>query len=234
MRNPGLVLLAAGGSSRMGQPKQLLPCGGTTLLRRACETAVATPYRPIVVVLGRDAPACIAACEGLPVNFVTNADWERGMASSIAAGVDELERLSPDIAGALFFLVDQPDLTTSWLETLVARWHPSVWPIVATAYGADRGVPAVFDRQFFPSLKALPANEGARSLLREETRRTFSANPFHPLRDIDTPADYRDFVEEIEHTAKSAADALASRTAHEEAKSRYAHVGFSPGRTAPA
>src|ERR1700761_2047352 len=122
MPGPGLIILAAGASKRMGRPKQLLPWRGQTLLRHACETALATSLRPIVVVLGCEGEACERELAGRGVRHVLNSEWSNGMSTSVASGISALERCEPQASGALLMLVDQPDLTFSFLESILDRW----------------------------------------------------------------------------------------------------------------
>ena len=91
----GLILLAAGGSTRLGSPKQLLEYGGRTLLRHAAETALATSCRPVLAVLGSGSVRLLEEIAGLEVHPVINPDWRTGMGSSIRRGVEMLDTLAP-------------------------------------------------------------------------------------------------------------------------------------------
>jgi molybdenum cofactor cytidylyltransferase len=175
----------------MGQPKQLLPWGNGTLLRQACANALRTSCRPVIVVLGCEAEACRHACAGLDLVTVVNEHWANGLGSSLAMGVEALETAVPDITGALVLLMDQPTVTPTLLETLVARWAPPTWPIAATTYGTEAGVPAVFHRCYFPELKALRLDQGARPLIAREKARTVRVDPGGELVDLDTPESYQ-------------------------------------------
>ena len=194
MRNPGVILLAAGGSTRMGCPKQLLPWGKSTLLRHAGETALQTHCRPIIIVLGCEAEACRYALKGLSITMVINNEWKRGLGSSIRVGMLTLEKEAPDIPGVVLMLADQPTVTPSLLETLVARWSHPAWPIVATLYEEGGGVPALFDRTFFPELRDFTDDRGARGLIAREKNRTALIDPGMHLIDLDTPAIYQNHL----------------------------------------
>ena len=187
MSGPGLIVLAAGASKRMGRPKQLLPWGGRTLLRHACDTSLATSLRPIVVVLGCEAAACERELAGLDVHPVTNPEWSQGMGTSVACGIAALERRDHQVSGALLMLVDQPDLTASFLESILDQWLKGSRAIVATQYGETGGVPALFSRSFFPDLRALNSDRGARQIIaREKSAVTLIQFP-EELMDLDTP-----------------------------------------------
>ena len=183
-----LLLLAAGASTRMGRPKQLLPYHGRTLLRHAAETAVASGCTPIVLVTGALHEALVAEVSGLPIQTVHNADWETGMASSIRAGLLALAEIQP--AAVLIMLTDQPLVTPELLQELIDRQQQSQAPIVAAAYGDTLGVPAVFTQTMLPELLQLQGQQGAGRLIAglgtAVGRVSFPAG----LLDVDTPEDY--------------------------------------------
>ncbi|UOQ97566.1 nucleotidyltransferase family protein [Hymenobacter sp. 5317J-9] len=183
-----LVLLAAGASTRMGRPKQLLSYRGRTLLRHAAETAVASGCTPIVLVTGAVHEALAAEVAGLPVQVVHNPDWETGMASSIRAGLAAAQPTEP--AAVLIMLSDQPHLTPELLRELVQRQRQARAPIAAAAYGDALGVPAVFDRALFSQLMELRGQAGAGRLIASYgpavERIAFPAG----LLDVDTPEQY--------------------------------------------
>lgn len=192
MPTVGLVILAAGSSTRLGSPKQLLSYEGKSLLRRAAETAVASPCRPIVVVLGDWAPLCRERVEGLPVTTVDNHNWKDGIGSSLRLGLETLLQESgetPD--AALILLCDQPLLTVSTLEALLDEFDTTSCRIVASEYAGTVGVPALFHRSLFPELLALSGDQGAKKILARypDEIRTI---PFpEGALDIDTAADYQ-------------------------------------------
>ncbi len=185
----GAIVLAAGGSRRMGRPKQLLPFGGGTLLRHACRTVLDTPFRPVVVVLGAEAERCREEIGHLPVQVVVNPHWDDGMAGSLRAGIEALEG-DASVEAALVVLADQPRVTADDLVRLAALATADV--PAAAGYGEVVGVPAVFPRRLFGELKALEGDTGARKVLARH------APALLPLPgaglDLDTPADYARLV----------------------------------------
>lgn len=182
----GVVLLAAGGSRRLGQAKQLLEFGGESLVHRAARLALATAPGDAVLVLGAHADAVLAGVATLALRPVQCADWERGMGTSLRAG---LAALSPDCAGALVLLCDQPDLDAAHLHALVQAWRLEPTRAAASAYAGVLGVPALLPRAWFAELAALDGDRGARDLLRQRAA-DVRAVPCAPLsRDIDVPAD---------------------------------------------
>ncbi len=182
----GVVLLAAGGSRRLGQPKQLVQMAGETLVHRAARLALATAPADAVLVLGAHAEAVLAGVATLALRPVQCADWERGMGTSLRAG---LAALSPACQGALVLLCDQPDLDATHLQALVQAWRRDPSRAAASAYAGVLGVPALLPRAWFPELAALDGDRGARDLLRQRAR-DVQAVACSPLaRDIDTPND---------------------------------------------
>ena len=188
----GVVVLAAGGSSRMGSPKQLLFYGGQTLIRRAAETALRSSSQRVVVVVGSRAQHMRDELDGLSLSVVENRDWQTGMSSSIRAGLEELAPVDPD--GIVIMLCDQPFVTPTLLNKLVETHNLTGRPIVASSYKEIHGVPAFFSRELFPKLSALTADEGARRLILEHPELVASVN-FPPASiDIDTPQEHLQFL----------------------------------------
>jgi molybdenum cofactor cytidylyltransferase len=165
----GLILLAAGSSSRLGRPKQLLPYQGQTLLRHAAEVAVATPCRPLVLVTGALHDELLPEIDGLPFHVVRNDNWADGMASSIAAGLAELETAAegPQVDAVVVILCDQPLLTPEVIGELIVQFQATKQPVVASSYSGIKGVPALFSRDIFPQLRTLNGAAGARELLQQ-------------------------------------------------------------------
>jgi molybdenum cofactor cytidylyltransferase len=185
-----LIILAAGASSRMGRPKQLLLWKGRSLLRHAAETALATSLRPVFVVLGCEWEACEMELAGLDVSAVINPRWSDGMGTSVAAGIEALEMQDTSITGALLMLVDQPDVTAEFLDWMLARWLKGDSLIVATQYSNGGGVPAIFSRAYFGELRALNADRGARQIIAREASSVALFQPPAEVADLDTPEDH--------------------------------------------
>jgi molybdenum cofactor cytidylyltransferase len=186
----GVVLLAAGGSSRLGRPKQLLLHEGKTLVRRAAEAAVAAGCEPVVVVLGAHAQDVAAELTGLPVRTVHNAAWEAGMGSSLRVGLRALDtegRQSVD--AALVMLCDQLRVDARHLRALVEAFTRTRSPIIASGYDGARGVPALFSRALFSELESLTADQGARGVIAQDPSRVVEVVLAGGSEDVDKPAD---------------------------------------------
>ena len=184
------VILAAGGSSRMGEPKQLLTIAGKPMVRRVAETVCAAGLEQVVVVVGAHAERVEEALKGLPVRVITNRRWAEGMSTSLAIG---LGALHPDVQAAFVVLADQPELTVELLRSLTARYQTTGAPIVAPFYRGQRGNPVLFDRGLFAELRAVEGDQGGRALLdryRDSLERVAVDDPA-VLMDVDTRQDYQ-------------------------------------------
>ena len=160
-----LSILAAGASTRLGQPKQLLPFRGRSLLRHAAETALASVCRPVVVVLGASAEQLRSELSGLPVTVTLNPAWAEGMASSIRAGLGTVTSEANEPDSVVIMLCDQPLITAATLDQLVKVHRTENRGIVACEYVETLGVPALFSRKYFPELAGLAGDQGARKII---------------------------------------------------------------------
>jgi molybdenum cofactor cytidylyltransferase len=181
-----IVLLAAGSSSRLGQPKQLLAYSGSTLLRHAAEIALASRLGPVIVVLGAVEEKCRATLSGLPTIIVTNPGWEEGMGSSIATGMQEVDETLH--RAVLIMLCDQPAITPDALRSLEEHQRTTGKSIVASQYDKTFGSPALFTAEHFPQLRLLHGFHGAKSLFRNQPDLGALPCPQAAL-DIDTEGD---------------------------------------------
>lgn len=185
----GVAILAAGASTRMGTPKQLLEIGGRPLLIHAVEAALASAAWPVVVVLGAQAEKIRPILAPFPVLVTENPAWSEGMAASIRAGVTTLQQFSRRLDAALIALCDQPAFSAATIAQLVAAQRASGRSIVAARYAGRHGAPALFLREHFPTLTALTGEEGARALLNDQPARVASVDLPGLALDLDTPAD---------------------------------------------
>lgn len=179
MRPFAAVILAAGASTRMGRPKQLIEVDGKSLVERAVQVALEAGAGPVVVVLGAHAEQISAKIKGLPALAVVNHRWQEGMGSSIALGVKSL-RLETE--AVLILHCDHHGVTPQHLKTLAS----TPGRIVASEYEGVKGVPALFDRSHFAALTALSGDYGARDLIR---RKDAVAVELKGHFDLDTPED---------------------------------------------
>jgi molybdenum cofactor cytidylyltransferase len=187
----GLLLLAAGSSSRLARPKQLLPYQGQTLLRHAAEVAAASPCRPLVLVTGALHDELLPEIDGLPFHVVRNDSWADGMGGSIVAGLAELETASEaaKVDAVIVILCDQPLLTDEVIGQLIVQFQATGQPVVASAYAGTQGVPALFSREIFGQLLELRGAAGARELLQQYAHLP-TVNFAGGATDVDTEAQY--------------------------------------------
>jgi molybdenum cofactor cytidylyltransferase len=195
--DPGPVavaVLAAGGSARLGRAKQLVEWRGTTLLRRAAETAVRAACGPIVLVLGARSARLHRELAGLPVEVAVNERWQDGLAGSIRTALGRVRTVAPGASGILLTLADQPLVTCDLLRTLVARHRQHPRRPVACAYGDTVGAPALLPRYLFAEIDELRGDSGARSILRRHRQEVLEIAFPDGACDIDTDADLNDLV----------------------------------------
>lgn len=192
----GVVLLAAGGSTRMGRAKQSLPFRGTTLLRHAATAAAESGLVPAVVVLGARAGELEAELRGLPVAAVVNPEWESGLSASIRAGLTAALAADPRLEAVVLTLADLPAVTPELLAALARRHRDTGAKIVACRYADAAGVPALFARVHFPELLQLPDASGAKRLIAAAGADVEVVDFPGGAADIDTPADYARLMSE--------------------------------------
>ncbi len=186
------ILLAAGASTRLGQPKQLLQLtafGGETLLDHAVAVARASGAAPIFVVLGAHAEKIILECELLDCILVRNEEWAEGMASSLRAGIAAVLENAPAASGAMVLVCDQPGLSVEHLGNLLDAHQADTDRIAASRYAGRTGVPVIFPRRLFPALLALQGDHGARALLQQAGTTVHAIDFPGGELDLDSPED---------------------------------------------
>jgi molybdenum cofactor cytidylyltransferase len=194
-----LIILAAGGSSRLGSPKQLVRFDGQTLIRRAAAAALESRCDRVVIVVGSRADDMRRELGGLPVSIVENPEWQSGMSSSLRAGLNEVR----DDDAVLIMLCDQPFVTADVLDNLIDTRHKTGVPIVASDYGATRGVPALFSKELFPELASLSADEGARRIIARHPELTTTIAFADGAIDVDTRDDWTGLTRFSSQSCKS-------------------------------
>ncbi|ACG74436.1 conserved hypothetical protein [Anaeromyxobacter sp. K] len=183
------IVLAAGGSSRMGRSKLLLELGGVSLLRRVARAAADAAVGPVVVVLGDAAERARPELAGLPCTIVADpALTSRGMNASLAAGLAAVPALA---AGAVVLLADMPLVDAAAIRALVERHRATGAPLVATRDGDALAPPVLYHRALFAELAAGGEGDGiGRALLRRHAERLQVVDaPAGALADVDGPAD---------------------------------------------
>jgi molybdenum cofactor cytidylyltransferase len=190
----GIVILAAGISSRLGSPKQLLSYNGKTLLEHAVEEATKSEADFVVVVLGANADIILKEIDPGKASMVENKEWQEGMASSIRRGLNAILDKHAPVDGVIFMVCDQPFISAMVLNNLINTYKETGKPIVASNYGGAIGPPAFFHKLFFAELMQLKGDEGAKGIIQQHEDEV--ATVLFPLGeiDIDREEDYEKLV----------------------------------------
>ena len=162
INNVYAIILAAGASSRMGSPKQLLEWRNRTLLEHALLNARSIFDDRIVVVLGANSESIQTRIDLGAVTTIVNPDWQEGMAASLRVGVQALPASAPAV---LILLCDQPLINATHIQNLLTGWQSAPSRIITSQYHHSVGVPALFPAEFFKYLLTLKGDRGAKSLL---------------------------------------------------------------------
>jgi molybdenum cofactor cytidylyltransferase len=190
------VILAAGRSERMGQPKAGLPVadGGPTFAAAIVTTLQSAGIDEVIIVAGAHLEAVTAAVQGLTgVRVLHHPGWPAGQLSSLVAGLDAAD--TPELAALLVTLVDIPRVRGATVAALVQAWRTSRAPIVRPAVGTCHGHPVIFDRVTFADLRAAPLDVGAKAVIAAWRDRVLDVptDDVGVLLDVDTPHEYDAF-----------------------------------------
>ncbi len=191
MNKIGIVILAAGSSSRLGKPKQLLFYQNKSLIEHITVEAVKADLYPIVIVTGANAEQVSLALNKKDEEIVYNEHWQQGMASSIVAGISKMLLLDDNVEAALIAVCDQPFVTAELLQALINKKAETGKGIVACTYADTAGTPVLFDRKYFIDLQQLKGEEGAKKLLKLYEADLVTVSFPQGSIDIDTKADYK-------------------------------------------
>jgi molybdenum cofactor cytidylyltransferase len=192
--NIGIILLAAGSSSRMGKSKQLLEIKGEQLLLRSTKVALLSAAEKVLVVLGANELAHRKIIQHLPVEIIANDNWQNGMGSSLKRGLNELHATTPELDAALVMVCDQPLLTTEHLNQIIEKFELTKSPVVASFYAGTAGVPALFAKSIFEKLMNVEDKEGAKKIIQLHKELVESVDFPQGSIDLDTPEDYTTFI----------------------------------------
>ena len=190
----GIIVLAAGSSSRMGRSKQLLEIDGQPLLCRCVEHALAASPSRVVVVLGANEKPHRGLLEKLPVEIVSNFYWKTGMGSSIKTGLNYLIQSNGELDGVILMVCDQPALTSAHLLKLIEKFHEKKKAIIASSYSKSNGVPVLFSRSFFSNLLLLNDDQGAKKIVQQFPDQVETVAFPKGSIDLDTEEDYQKFL----------------------------------------
>jgi molybdenum cofactor cytidylyltransferase len=200
----GAVILAAGGSTRFGQPKQLIPFRGKSLVCRIIDAACEAGCSPVVIVTNSEDKNIHRELDRFGVVIVQNRQWSRGIGSSIRCGIDALTN-APDVGGCVLLVCDQPAVDACVIQRLIALRETTGKPIVASSYADTLGVPALFGRSVFQELLSVGDKAGAKSVVLRNRERVASLSFPEGQIDIDTWEDWKKFsgASSVDHEKNS-------------------------------
>jgi len=193
------VILAAGGSERLGRPKQLLSWGGRPFVRQVAQNALRAGLSPVIAVTGADQERVEDALAGLDVTCVNNPDWDQGQSTSMHAG---LSALPEDSDSALFLLSDQPQIGLDLIRELLERYATNRKPITAPRVHGQRANPVLFSQQATKALLAVKGDRGGRAIFDQFTVDWLDWEDVRILLDVDEPRDYERLMEAYSHFDK--------------------------------
>jgi molybdenum cofactor cytidylyltransferase len=183
------VVLAAGTSTRMGQNKLFLPIEGEPLVRRIVGRASKAGFDPLIVVLGHEADLVQQVLADIPYQPVLNPEYERGVNSSLRAGIQAAS--ATPARAAVIVLADMPLVTTAMIETLIGKYRRSDAPLVVSEYGGVNAPPMLYDRSLFGELAMSEGQGCGKHVVKRHRHEAVSASwPVQALTDLDAPDDY--------------------------------------------
>ena len=195
--NCAVIIIAAGESSRLGTPKQLLLVEGDTLLNRLIKMVQSAVDFPIYLVLGAYSNKIKVQLPNVDLTIIENKDWQQGMGSSIRAGVQAIVDSAIKYDGVLILVCDQPYISASSIQNLIALQAEKKSAIAASFYADVAGTPALFHESVFPDLLALQGDQGAKRLIQEGKYNLAKLLFEKGALDIDTQEDYQQLLKEV-------------------------------------
>jgi molybdenum cofactor cytidylyltransferase len=184
------VVLAGGSSTRMGRNKLLFDLDGEPVVRRTVRQAVAAGLDPVITVLGYEADLVRLELDQLDprCRIVVNADFERGINSSLKTGIAAIPAAC---VAAVVMLADMPLVTAEMIATLVERYRASKAPLVISDYDGVNAPPMLYDRVLFEELRVMEGEGCGRQVVRRHQSSAITvAWPVSALTDLDVPEDY--------------------------------------------
>lgn len=189
--NTGIIILAAGGSTRLGRPKQLLTYKGKTLLNIVSDAAVGTGLCPVVIVMGASAKEIGLAHQNSNIDYVINDNWQQGMSTSIVMGLSTILDKQPCLENVIIAVADQVFITTELFENLETQQQITGKGIIASSYAETMGTPVLFNKKYFQHLLKLEGDSGAKAIFKLYPADTGTVAFDKGSIDIDTEKDYK-------------------------------------------
>ncbi|KFF03435.1 nucleotidyltransferase family protein [Flavobacterium reichenbachii] len=187
----GIIILAAGNSSRLGRPKQLLEFKKSFLLQNTISEAVSVTNSNVIVVLGSNKDAIQKEIDLSQTTVVFNQDWELGMSTSIVCGLQKLLEQHPECQRCIIAVCDQPFVTAKVFEDLINEHQKTEKGIAAASYAETIGTPVLFHQKYFDILLEIKGQQGAKKIINSFLEDTAAVVFEKGKIDIDTPEDYK-------------------------------------------
>lgn len=185
------LLLAAGSSSRMGHPKMLLSFNGKTFLQHAIDEIKGSGAHNLVVVTGCYHQQLTPILLPQQIDMTENKNWDKGMGTSIQAGVNHILQQYPHSENIIIAVCDQPYICSSLFDRLIAANTETGKSIIASVYNGTAGTPVLFDKKHFNQLLQLQGPQGAKKLIQQCAGDVSYIDFPGGATDIDTPEDYK-------------------------------------------
>lgn len=180
--------MAAGGSSRLDSPKQLLKWGDAYLVNHIVRVVSSAGIDSIYMILGSNYEEIHQALDRKDLHIILNAYWNKGLSSSIKSGIEALDK---NIDAAFILLVDQPFVTSELLKQMTERMAAGDHQIVAPRVNGQQCNPVLFERSFFPRILEISGDRGAKSLLKDSKVEWVDWPDERLIVDIDSQEDYQ-------------------------------------------
>jgi len=195
MGKTGIIILAAGNSSRMGEPKQLMKFKNKTFIQHIVGEAVLANLDPLICVTGYQSDLIKDSISDLDVAVVYNKAWPEGMGSGISVGIRQA--MLPDVDSVILAVSDQPYVSSELFGMMVEMKEESGKGIVACSYAGTLGTPVLFGKNYFDLLKSLDGNQGAKNIVKLNLPDVCTVEFEKGSVDIDTKQDYEKLMSEI-------------------------------------
>jgi molybdenum cofactor cytidylyltransferase len=195
MNKTGIIILAAGKSSRMGEPKQLMKFKDKTFLQYIIDEAKKAALEPVICITGYKSDLITRSISGMGISAVFNEQWQEGMGSGISAGISQV--LFTEVDSVILAVSDQPHVSSNLLRSMQAWKDKSGKGIVACSYAGTLGTPVLFAKQYFNQLRSLNGNQGAKNIVIENMSDVCTVEFEKGNIDIDTKEDYEHLISEI-------------------------------------
>jgi len=190
-----VIILAAGTSSRMGQPKQLLSYRGETLISYVIKCAIASSANLVITILGANGDRIEDNIGSFPITILKNNVWNEGISSSIRCGISYVEKYFSEIEAVIFLTCDQPFISTNLIDKIIDCYDADSQPIIASQYATTIGIPVLFPRILFPEIIQLKGDRGAKKIIERYRDRLKTIYFSRGEIDLDTFEDYQNFLE---------------------------------------